>query len=53
MPGCPRLEREARMKPELRASLTALQAAREVLDSGRADQQRAVARPRGASATCS
>ncbi len=32
----PRLEREARMKPELRASLTALQAAREVLDSGRA-----------------
>jgi hypothetical protein len=32
----PRLEREARMKPELRHSLTALQAAREVLDSGRA-----------------
>ena len=32
----PRLEREARMKPELRVSLTALQAAREVLDSGRA-----------------
>ncbi|HEX4431278.1 MAG TPA: redox-regulated ATPase YchF, partial [Frankiaceae bacterium] len=32
----PRLEREARMKPELRHSLTALQEAREVLDSGRA-----------------
>ncbi len=31
----PKLEREARMKPELRASLTALQAAREVLDAGR------------------
>ena len=31
----PRLERESRMKPELRASLTALQAAREVLDAGR------------------
>ncbi len=31
----PRLEREARMKPELRAALSALQAAREVLNSGR------------------
>jgi GTP-binding protein YchF len=31
----PRLERESRMKPELRASLKALQEAREVLDSGR------------------
>ncbi len=30
----PRLERESRMKPELRASLKALQEAREVLDSG-------------------
>jgi GTP-binding protein YchF len=31
----PRLEREARMKPELRSSLAALLAAREVLDAGR------------------
>ncbi len=32
----PRLEREARMKPELRTAVAAVQAAREVLDSGRA-----------------
>jgi ribosome-binding ATPase len=32
----PRLEREARMKPELRATVAAVQAAREVLDAGRA-----------------
>ncbi len=31
----PRLEREARMKPELRATVAAIQAAREVLDAGR------------------
>ncbi len=32
----PRLEREARMKPELRAAVAAVQGAREVLDAGRA-----------------